>query len=223
MNYLSPLIVSTQLSPEKLDYLQGKLEQLGNHYQVEPATLHHYQKKIWAQHQEPHRHYHNLSHLYNLLVLLEQQTAQQPSLLELAIWYHDYIYDPNQQDNEAQSAQWAQQEWQAYLSLPQQQQLHCYITATTQHQPLSATADELLFLDLDLSILAAAPSIYKAYSQAIEKEYTTVYPLELYRKGRQKVLQTFLERSQLYYSNFFLEHYEAAARANLQAEIQQLQ
>lgn len=223
MNYLPNLEVTPQLSPEKILVLQTKLEQLGEHYQVEDTVMERYQKKVWTQHQESHRHYHNLSHLYNLLLVLEQQVAQDSHLLQLAIWYHDYIYDPAQKNNEAQSAQWAQQDWQAYLNPPQQQQLQHYIVATAHHQPISSTADELLFLDLDLSILAATPSVYKAYSQAIEKEYTTIYTLEEYRNGRQKVLQNFLGRSQLFYSSFFLEQYEAAAHANLQAELQELQ
>ena len=184
-----------------------------------------YQEELLERHQEPQRFYHNCSHLYNLPTLSEQfeKHLQQPHLVQLVIWYHDSIYDPASKENEQYSAQLGKTIWQKHLSLTEQQQLEAYILATTKHQPQTADQDELLFLDFDLSILAATPSIYQSYSQAIEREYTTVYPLELYKKGRQQVLKSFLERSQIYYSKPFLEQYEATARANLTAELHALQ
>lgn len=225
MQYLSNLQVTRTLESSILNDLQANFAALGQHYQLEATIITTQQQLLFKQHQEPHRHYHNLSHLYNLLSLVEQFKSyiQQPRLLELVIWYHDSVYDPASKENEAQSAQWAIEIWQSYLNTPTLQQLEAYILATTKHFPKTDDEDERLFLDFDLSILAAEPTIYQAYSQAIQEEYTTVYPLGLYRKGRQQVLKAFLERSNIYYSTLFVQQYEAAARSNLIEELQLLQ
>lgn len=225
MEYLSNLQVTRTLDEIALNDLQANFEALGQQYQLATTTIVQQQQLLFKQHQEPHRHYHNLSHLYNLLSLVEQfkEHIQQPRLLELVIWYHDSIYDPASKENETASAQLAVEVWQSYLEAATLQQLEAYILATTKHFPQMEEQDEYLFLDFDLSILAAEPTIYEAYSQAIEQEYTTVYPLELYRKGRQQVLNAFLERPNIYYSILFSEQYEAAARSNLTTELQSLQ
>lgn len=225
MIYLSDLEITTNLSVTALQYLTNKFEQLCTYYELEQSLTNSYQKVLFEQHQEQVRHYHNLSHLYNLNILLErfQGHFQQLELVQLAIWYHDSIYDITSQKNEFLSAQLALNHWQEYLSNSQKKQLEAYILATSNHQPKTFDQDELLFLDLDLSILAATPTIYKRYSQAIEREYTSVYPLQMYRIGRQQVLKAFLERPQIYYSIPFIEQYEATARINLTTELEYLQ
>ncbi|MFK7796744.1 MAG: hypothetical protein AB8E82_04765 [Aureispira sp.] len=221
MEYLSNLHVTQTLDESILNDLQANFTALGQYYQLEARTIEEQQSLLFKCHEEPHRYYHNLSHLYNLLSLVEHFKGhiQQPRLLELVIWYHDSVYDPASKKNEAASAQLAVQVWQSYLDEATLQQLETYILSTTKHFPQTKEEDERLFLDLDLSILAAEPMIYQAYSKAIEQEYTTIYPLELYQKGRQQVLKAFLERPNIYYSTLFAEHYEAAARANLTAEL----
>lgn len=225
MNYLSELEVSTTLSSDNLDYLANNFEQLCVAYQLPAEQQNIYKEELWRRHQEPQRHYHNLSHLYNLLRLLEhfQADIQQKKILQLVTWYHDSIYDPASKKNEQLSARLATTHWRDILPKFQHQQLEAYIIATTQHYPQTQEEDERLFLDFDLSILAATPTVYQAYSQAIAAEYTSVYPLEVYQMGRQQVLQSFLARPQIYYSKPFVEQYETTARANLAAELQALQ
>jgi predicted metal-dependent HD superfamily phosphohydrolase len=159
-----------------------------------------------------------------MLALLQQQTLDEAHkhLLELAIWYHDSIYDAASKNNEAQSAKLAQAHWKQHLPTPQLESLKKLIQATAKHQLLDYTVAEQLFLDLDLSILAAPPAVYRAYSQAIAQEYQAVYPRLLYKMGRKKVLKNFLARPRIYFSNPFYESYEAAARANLAAEQKEL-
>ncbi len=224
MNYLTNLQVCPKLSPAELQELQTNFEQLCTTYDSPTHSSQDYQQTLFYAHQAPHRHYHNLSHLHNMLRLLEQfeQACVQPDLLRLAIWYHDSVYAADRKDNEALSAKLADRHWQEGLSLAQNEQLQAYILATAQHQPRTTDSDERLFLDLDLSILAAEPQVYQAYSQAIEQEYCSFYPKEVYRIGRQQVLRHFLERPQIYFSEAFALEHEVAARANLNAELRTL-
>lgn len=78
-----------------------------------------------------------------------------------------------------------------------------------------------LFLNLDLSILAAEREAYDAYAAAIRREYAHVPDAE-YRAGRMAVLGRFLERETLFYGGEEIgggEEKESCARANVQREL----
>ena len=55
---------------------------------------------------EPHRCYHNVQHIVECLDLYRQVKALlcQPAWVELAIWFHDAVYDPQSNENEMRSA-----------------------------------------------------------------------------------------------------------------------
>lgn len=65
--------------------------------------------KAWsdlsALYQEPHRHYHALTHIAASLRELDGTGKGTPEL-EGAIWFHDVIYDPTRVDNEDASIVW---------------------------------------------------------------------------------------------------------------------
>lgn len=91
---------------------QRLCQQLDIH--CEDYIWHSYQQLV-AYYLQPQRAYHNLEHLTECLLQLEpvRHLAQQPALLELALWCHDTIYEPTQDshdlqyNNEQQSANWA--------------------------------------------------------------------------------------------------------------------
>ena len=58
---------------------------------------------------QPHRHYHNFSHIRTLLKAFEQYKSkfEDPLAVELAIWFHDVVYDPQSKFNEDASAELA--------------------------------------------------------------------------------------------------------------------
>ena len=59
-----------------------------------------------ARYAEPHRHYHTLDHIRAVLEIVDRigATARNPAALELAVWFHDVVYDTHAGDNEEQSA-----------------------------------------------------------------------------------------------------------------------
>src|SRR4051812_494474 len=59
---------------------------------------------------EPHRHYHNLQHIIDMLdqmpwILVRKDKDSDMLLLQLATWYHDVVYDPRSSENESRSAE----------------------------------------------------------------------------------------------------------------------
>jgi predicted metal-dependent HD superfamily phosphohydrolase len=175
---------------------------------------------------EPHRHYHTIDHIAELLALLDRHCAgaADHDALTLAILFHDIVYDPTRQDNEQASAAWAAARLDG-LGFPGdlRAKVARHIAATRHDRRIDATGepDLALLLDLDLSILAASPGDYGAYAQAVRREYAFV-PDRLYRPARRRVLEGFLQRERIYLTEPLRAAWEPSARANLAAEVAQL-
>jgi predicted metal-dependent HD superfamily phosphohydrolase len=56
----------------------------------------------------PERYYHNLAHIQDSLSVFNQTSslAAHSEEVELAIWFHDAVYDPRRSDSEQRSAEW---------------------------------------------------------------------------------------------------------------------
>lgn len=167
------------------------------------------------------RHYHNLNHIQHLLDLIEEASgiSDRPLVLQFSAWFHDYIYEPQAKDNELKSAIFAEQTLKT-LNLPLDliQSVTQIILSTQKHQPLSDSIDNLIFLDIDLAILGASVTKYQQYAQAIRREYAWLSDRQ-YQQGRQKILTKFLTRKRIYYTDYFYQQFELAARANISAEV----
>ncbi|RZL07150.1 MAG: hypothetical protein EOO62_17560, partial [Hymenobacter sp.] len=49
--------------------------------------------RLAAAYDAPERHYHTLQHLENLLNRVGEHALQDPVVVELAIWFHDAVYN----------------------------------------------------------------------------------------------------------------------------------
>ena len=185
------------------------------------TELHHRLVAAWS---EKHRHYHTLQHLRECFEHLEAVRAQARHSAEIAIalWFHDAVYDPQREDNEARSADWARAS-ALDDGVPQAtaQRLHGMVMATVEHLP-QEDADTQLLLDIDLSILGAGPARFAQSNEQIRREYAHVAEPE-WRVGRRRVLCGFLERPRLYGTEGFHATLEARARENIARELAALQ
>lgn len=165
----------------------------------------------WA---EPHRHYHGLSHLEALLAGFEahRTLATRPGEVLAALFFHDAVYDPRRDDNEAASAALAR-EVLAGAQPEALDRIAAMILATRTHDARQVD-DGALVLDLDLSILGALPEVYDAYERAIREEYAFV-PDAAFRAARRALLERLLARPRLYTHEALRAALEAAARSNL--------
>ena len=68
--------------------------------------------ELLAHYSEKHRSYHTPRHLDECFVCLPlfSSFAERPYEIELALWFHDSIYDTKRQDHEEKSAEWAKAE-----------------------------------------------------------------------------------------------------------------
>jgi predicted metal-dependent HD superfamily phosphohydrolase len=166
---------------------------------------------------ERQRHYHTLQHLRECLLHFEAASslAQRPAEVELALWFHDAVYDPQGSDNEERSAQWARDSvLAAGCAAAVADRVHALVMATKAHEGPADDPDAALLLDVDLAILGSSAARFDEYERQIRAEYAHV-PDEAFRERRAGVLGGFLQRPRIYLTPVFHDALEARARENL--------
>lgn len=177
---------------------------------------------------QPCRPYHNLSgHISDCLNNLEEVKAlcPNPNQVELAIWFHDAIYETWASDNEHQSGLLANFFITKLMGLDPLLAVRVWhLILATKHNmtPENLNHDARILVDIDLVSLAASPSQFEINSKNIRREYHWVTPEENYRREQVKILDKFLKRNSIYCTPYFREKYETQARLNLEAEIERL-
>jgi predicted metal-dependent HD superfamily phosphohydrolase len=174
---------------------------------------------IRDRHREPHRRYHTLEHLGEVLEAVDAlaDRADHPARVRLAACYHDAVYDPRSSDNEEASARLAVEDLTA-IGVPADvvDGVADLVRMTADHRTRRDRDAEVL-ADADLWILGAPPPRYRRYTADVRAEYAHVDD-EAWRAGRTAVLDSFLERPRLYATDRFHAELDTAARANLALE-----
>jgi predicted metal-dependent HD superfamily phosphohydrolase len=169
---------------------------------------------------ERRRAYHTLNHLSHCLDELEdaRHLAEQPNQVEMALWFHDAIYDPKAKDNERSSAELCRRTAKE-AGLPEAFGRKVYdLVLATQHHGAPEGGDARLLVDIDLSILGRPRAAFDEYETNIRNEYHFV-PQDRYRSARSAILRSFLDRPSIYSTDFFRQKYESRARANLERSL----
>jgi predicted metal-dependent HD superfamily phosphohydrolase len=171
-----------------------------------------------AAYNEPQRKYHTEQHLRECLSLFNEhsQLAQEPAEIEMALWFHDAIYDVKAtgSKNEDQSADWAEDELRKAGVAPERIARIKHHILATKHSALPKGADQQLLVDIDLTILGAPPERFAEYEQQIRQEYRHV-PRLIFNWKRKQILKEFLTRSPIYATPELRERFEGQARENL--------
>jgi predicted metal-dependent HD superfamily phosphohydrolase len=172
--------------------------------------------QLQAAYCEPQRHYHTQQHLQECLshFTAAMDAATHPGEVEIALWFHDAVYDIHGHNNEHLSAQWAVQALaQAGADSSVTQRVLELIMATC-HDAAPTGPDQQLLVDIDLSILGAPAARFDEYDRQVQAEYSWV-PSDMYRAKRKEILISFLGRPFIYSTPHFRDRYEMQARANL--------
>lgn len=178
---------------------------------------------IINRYNEPHRHYHTLSHITACLGQLDsiRYHLESPMIVELALWFHDIIYNPKRTDNEKQSAVYAADKLSNSILEVDNINRICRLIEITKHPSTPETVDEKYIVDIDLGILGAPTDVYLQYTAQIRKEYAHV-PNFLYKLARKKFLKKLLKEDSIYNVDYFLDQLELNARSNIIQELIQL-
>ena len=128
----------------------------------------HWQSLVRA-YEEPHRSYHNSEHIVDCLTQFDEtvELADRPDEVEVALWYHDVVYDPRAADNEERSADRAGRALAGCGACAAVVERVGRLIRATSHQAPPTDADALFVVDVDLSILGRAPAEFDAYDGQI--------------------------------------------------------
>ncbi len=143
----------------------------------------------WA---EPHRAYHDLAHLSEVLERVDLMAAEadRPDAVRLAAWFHDAVYDPTAADNEERSAALAMTTLRLLgvdeLLLDEVTRL---VRLTATHDVGPDDANGAVLCDADLAVLASDDLRYAAYVEGVRREYAHVDDAA-FADGRAQVLST---------------------------------
>jgi predicted metal-dependent HD superfamily phosphohydrolase len=191
---------------------------------------------------EPHRAYHDRRHLAEVLagVALLAEHADDLSVAVAAAWWHDAVYTvpvltsagtPTSEtsastgdgiSNEEASAQLAERTL-SQLGADAERAAHVgmLVRMTATHDPSPLDPDAEVLSDADLSVLASPPNRYATYVADVRREYAAV-PDDLFRTGRAAILRNLLEGERVFRTPSAHERWEADARANIAAELREL-
>jgi predicted metal-dependent HD superfamily phosphohydrolase len=176
--------------------------------------------ELIARYSEPHRSYHTLQHLGECFEKLDElrALAEKPPEIELALWFHDAIYDVKRRDNEKKSADWARASaLAAGTPAAACDRVHALVMAT-RHQAVPQGTDAEILVDVDLSILGAAPGRFDEYERQVREEYGWV-PEFLFRRERRKILRDLLARPRIFNTARFRDRYEQQALSNIKRSL----
>jgi len=213
------------ISPEKLDSLQRSWVQLLTPMGVTWEAAYAEFDRLVVCYSEPHRYFHTLEHIGEMLKIAGKLGHGLPQRLELmlAVWYHDVAYDPRATDNEARSAVAASKSLgELGLESHAIDVVQELILSTRHGAPPASTLPVVDVLhDADLAILGAADVRYARYAIDIRREYAHVSDAE-YKHGRTALLQEFLSQPAIYRTAWLLAEGEERARSNIETELRSL-
>jgi predicted metal-dependent HD superfamily phosphohydrolase len=169
---------------------------------------------------EPHRRYHDLTHLAAVLGVVGAlaEAADDPDAVHLAAWYHDVAYDPRRSDNEQVSAARARVGLRGLVPDERIDEVERLVLLTATHDPADDDANGAVLCDADLAVLAGPPDAYAGYASAVRAEYDHLTDAE-FTAGRAAVLESLLALPRLFRLPAVADDWTPRARANLSAEL----
>lgn len=180
------------------------------------------------RYEEPHRRYHNLRHLTEVLDIVDDlaEEAADISAVRLAAWFHDAVYESGaahaEVSNEEASARLAEQVLPGLgVEASRVAEVARLVRLTEKHVAEDDDRNAAVLFDADLAILAADPDRYAEYTAAVRAEYQEV-PDDVFRPARARILEALLSAPTLYRTPSARERLESRARANVTAEIELL-
>ena len=170
------------------------------------------------------RGYHDLRHLTEVLDRLDELASNEerfePLPVQLAAWFHDAVYD-GRPGAEERSASWAREALAGAADAATTAEVVRLVLLTADHRAPTRDENGAALCDADLAILAAPRTRYDVYATDVRSEYAHLTDSE-FATGRAAVLRGLVGRRPLFATTYGREHWEPAARANIERELAEL-
>jgi len=180
-------------------------------------------QRLVDSYNESQRRYHTLGHIDHCLSMFDQckSLAINPDALEIAVWFHDAIFEPGKSDNEALSAE-LYDEFSAGVHADEFRALVGRMIMATLHNGLSLDdSDAGYMVDIDLSSFGLPWEDFLRDSRHLREESAELSDADYFQK-QGAFRSCLLARPHFYQTDFFRRHYEQQARDNLAKYVDQL-
>ena len=216
---------STYPAPHIEEFIDSRWDYLSNKLNLtKPYSRLWLNNVIKVNYNSSTRIYHNLHHIVDCLSVSEAFFGSYITIeQEIALWFHDIVYDPLSNTNEEDSLALASM---FLLNNTKYIDKVIYFILHTKHNANSyevAGKDIQLahFLDIDLFILGQKWDYYESYYKSVQEEYlnANVKPGR-YRKGRIEFLESMLAKPNIYHTIWVEDKYGIQAKTNMAKEIE---
>ena len=172
---------------------------------------------------EPHRRYHAAAHIDHCLRQFDLAAGamDEPDAVEMALWFHDAIYDIPGDENELLSAELFAARTEGRGPEAFRSKVYRLVMATAHIRTSPETLDESFVVDIDLSSFGRSWEEFVDDSRAVRAEHPHVPDAEFHPRQR-KFLESLVARPTLYSTEFFRTRLEARARNNIERLIARL-
>lgn len=178
--------------------------------------------EVLAYYSEPGRHYHTPKHIEHCLRQFDLATSEMddPDAVEMAIWFHDLVFDITADDNELRSARRFVELAGDSMDSQFKTKVYDLILATAPpRQP--KTKDEKFMLDIDLSSFGLPWEEFVRDSTAVRQESAQLSD-EKFFPGQRAFLESLVSREHFYFTDFFRSRIEETARNNIRRHLKSL-
>jgi predicted metal-dependent HD superfamily phosphohydrolase len=165
-------------------------------------------------HGEPLRHYHTLDHIDDCLRRLDRVAPllNDPDAVELALWFHDAVYEMDCGTNEERSAELFDKLAQG-ADAGFRRRVRGLIMAT-RHMGGERNHDRRFIVDIDLAGFGAPWDEFMRNGALLREESPAKTDAQ-YHRGQVWFLQRLQRRRHFFATAYFRDRYEAKARDNL--------
>ncbi len=171
--------------------------------------------QLKARYMEPHRRYHTPVHIAHCLNQfdLAREHMDEPDAVEMAIWFHDVIYESKSTDNELKSAELFTELAGSNVSAEFNSRVRDLIMVTV-HRQLPETGDEKFVVDIDLSSFGLPWDRFLKDSEGVREEFPHLSDREFY-PGQKVFMESLISRKNFCFTKFFRDRHEDTARDNI--------
>jgi predicted metal-dependent HD superfamily phosphohydrolase len=162
----------------------------------------------------PNRRFHNLHHIRDCLRRFDEVASllRDPDAVEVALWFHDAVYEPSDTDNERRSAE-------LFLARsngarPLFRRRVCGLILTTRHQRQARGNDRCFIDDIDLAGFGAPWEVFTQQGVLLREEFSDQDDAQ-YHAGQASFLERLAGRPWFFATGYFRDRYEARAQDNL--------
>lgn len=215
------VITKYEMASEEIASMAQRWMVLIGNYKVDDEAGRWLFTKIVRAYNGDGRYYHNLGHIgfvLNTIADLEPLAKDYHSVL-LAAWFHDIVYEADNQGNERQSARFG---YEALIELGVDEEtasrVSDLILMTADHNPPEDDGDAKILIDADLAPFAFDKELFNQQSEALRLEFAQI-PEDDFNASRKQFLTSMIDREQIFLTRQLHEELEGKARENIKQSL----